>query len=152
MRRQLKLRTKWFAYVPLTVILLPFILWITIANIHDWNLDATKAVGFMCGILLFIYAGLASFKVVVQDELLCVRNYYIWHRIPLSEIERAHIKVGYEGPMGPPIRIKIEPRQGSRYKPFWIPIVPYKPEQLRKLYEILGVKSKRTRLFSREKV
>lgn len=92
--------------------------------------------------------------IMVTDDILRVRNFYIWHHIPLSEIERAYIQTSMKTWVGERMtfRIWVEPRKGSRYKGFFIPIVNYKPEQLRELYEILGIKSKRTRLFSREKI
>lgn len=104
------------------------------------------------GLLLLIYGCLLSFKVVVAGERLSVRNFYIWHHIRLADIERAYIqtsmKTGTGGEMMT-FRIWIEPRKELGRKGFYIPLVNYKPEELQKLYRILGINSKRTRMFSR---
>lgn len=153
-RRRLSFHTKLVPYLVFSVLILPIVILgiaISILRSDDGGMAAPLIVLAM---YLFVIGYLASFKVLIEGDILHARNYYIWHRIPLSEIERAYIQTSMKTWLGERMtfRIWIEPRKGSGYKGFFIPIVNYKPEQLRELYEILGIESKRTRLFSREKV
>ena len=78
-----------------------------------------------------------------------VRIFYLWLRIPLSEIKRPYIQTAMNTWFGERMtfRIWVEPCAGSEYKGFFIPIVNYKPEQLRVLYEVLGIKNRRVSIF-----
>lgn len=104
--------------------------------------------------LLLIYAFLLSFKIVLTDNKLSVRNLFVWHHIRLSDIERAYIQTSMKTRTGGQMmtfRIWIEPRKELGRKGFYIPLVNYKPEELQELYRVLGIRSKRTRMFSRAK-
>jgi len=138
----------------MSILVLPFASLFLSLGVLRGNLEIIKpAVVLYIGLLVW-YVYLGSFKVIATDDTLCVRNFYIWHRIPISDIERAYIQTSMKTWLGDRMtfRIWVQPRRGSGYKGFFIPIVNYKPEQLRELYEVLGIKSKRTRLFSREKI
>lgn len=152
--RRLVLKTKWMPYIGMSILILPFALLFLILGLLRANFELIKPATGLCVGLLLWYVYLGSFKVVVTNDILCVRNFYIWHRIQLSEIARAYIQTSMKTWLGERMtfRIWVEPRKGSKYKGFFIPIVNYKPEQLKELYEILGIKSKRMRLFSREKI
>ena len=150
--RKLVMRTKWLPYCVFGGLLIPFACIFLSLGIYRHNFEGVKPAIVLLGSLVVIYAYLYSFKVIIADNVLHVRNFYIWHCMPISEIKCAYIQTTMKTWIGDymTFRIWVQPREGSGYRGFFIPIVNYKPEQLRELYEILGVKSKRTRLFSRE--
>ncbi|HET7307191.1 MAG TPA: hypothetical protein VFK24_05180 [Gammaproteobacteria bacterium] len=151
---QMILRTKMTPYIVMTILLGPFPVAFLIIGIlrGDWK-GATPVLGLFA-ILLLCYAYFSSFKVILADDRLSVRNLYIWHHIRLSEIKRAFIQTSMKTWLGDEamtFRIWIEPYKQTGKKGFFVPIVNFKPDELHELYQVLGIKSKRTRLFSREK-
>lgn len=151
--QKLVLRTKWLPYFVFGGLLIPLASLFLGLGIIRHDFEILKPAVVLLGILLFIYAYLYSFKVIIADGVLQVRNFYVWHKIPVSEIKEACIQTSMKTPLGERMtfRIWIEPHSGSGRKGFFIPIVNYKPEQLHMLYEILGIKNKRISLFSWKK-
>lgn len=152
--RRLVLKTKWVPYVGMSILLVPLASFFLVFGLLRDDHEIVKPAIFIYLLLLFWFAYLRSFKVIVTDIELCVRNFYIWHCIPITEIGDAYIQTSMKTWLGERMtfRIWVEPKNGSKYKGLFFPIVNYKPEQLRQVYEILGINSKRTRLFSREKI
>lgn len=153
MQRRLTFRTRWVPYFVFSILMLPLVILGLVFSFLRPGPGEVKASVIILAAYILVIGYLASFKVIIADGRLRVRNFYIWRQIPLSEIQQAYIQTSMKTWVGERMtfRIWVEPRKGSGYKGFFIPIVNYKPEQLRKLYEILGIKSKRTSLFSREK-
>ena len=139
-------------YLVFSVLILPIVILGLVISVLRSD---PRGIGASVAILVayfIVISYLASFKVIVSDDVLKVRNFYIWHYMPISEIKRAYIQTTMKTWLGDymTFRIWVQPCEGSGYKGLFIPIINYKPEQLRELYEILGVKSKRTHLFGRE--
>lgn len=151
--QKLVLRTKSLPYFIFGGLLIPLASLFLGLGIYRHDFEIVKPAIFLFGILLLIYLYLYPFKVIIIDDVLRARNFYVWQRITISEIKEAYIETSMKTSLGEGMtfRIWIEPHSGAGRKGFFIPIVDYKPEQLRILYEILGIKNGRTSLFSRKK-
>jgi len=149
--QKLVLRTKGLPYLIFGGLLMPFSSLFLGLGIDRHDFEIVKPAIVLFGILLLIYAYLYSFKVIMVNDVLRVRNFYVWHQIPISEIKEAYIQTSMKTALGERMtfRIWIEPRSGSGRKGFFIPIVNYRPEQLHTLYQNLGIKNRRISLFRR---